>query len=319
MLSVVVPVFEEQDVLPLLVARLRPVLEGLGDHEVVLVDDGSRDRTPEVLTDIAASWPQVRVVTLAANAGHQAAITAGLQRARGDRVVTMDADLQDPPELLPEMVAAADAGADVVLARRTDRSSDRPLKRWTAGLYYRLVQRMTGVALTPHAGDFRLMTRPVVEALTALPEQRPVYRLLVPALGFRTATVEHRRDERAAGRTKYPLRRMVLLATDSLVSFSTAPLRWSTGLGLGAAGVAVLIALWALVVRLTGNAVPGWTSITIPVLFLGAVQLLCLGVLGEYVGRTYEEVRRRPRFRVDGEDPPPCPTCGAVSRATTHG
>jgi polyisoprenyl-phosphate glycosyltransferase len=299
-LSVVVPVFDEADVLPLLAARLRPVLDGSGEaYEVLLVDDGSTDATPAVLRQLQAGWPQVRTVALARNSGHQVAITAGLDEARGDWVVTMDADLQDPPELVPDLLATARrTGADVVYAVRSERSSDTLFKRGTAGLYYRLVERLTGVSLPRHAGDFRLLSRAVVDALAVLPERRRVYRLLIPMLGFPSAVVEHPRSERAAGRTHYSVRKMALLASDSVVSFSSTPLRLATGVGVLSAGVAGLLACWALLVRLTGNAVPGWTSLALPVLFLGAVQLLCLGVLGEYVGRIYDEVKARPTYRL---------------------
>ncbi|HVE74994.1 MAG TPA: glycosyltransferase family 2 protein [Mycobacteriales bacterium] len=300
MLSVVLPVFNEQDVLPLLVERLRPVLTGLAeDYEVLFVDDGSSDATPRVLSALAADWPQCRVVRLARNAGHQVALTAGLDRAGGDWVVTMDADLQDPPEVIPEMLATARAqGVDVIYAARPDRRSDSILKRSTAGLYYGLVERVTGVDLPRHAGDFRLLSARVVATLRGLPEQRKVYRLLIPVLGFPSAVVEHPRDMRAAGRTKYSVRRMVLLASDSVVSFSSAPLRVATAIGLATAMLSAVLALWVLGVRFTGNVVPGWSSIVLPVLFLGTVQLLCVGVLGEYVGRIYDEVKRRPLYQV---------------------
>jgi dolichol-phosphate mannosyltransferase len=316
-LSVVVPVYNEQDVLPLLLPRLRDVLEP-GD-EVLFVDDGSTDATAQVLADLLRDWPAARVVPLARNGGHQVALTAGLDRARGDWVVTMDADLQDPPELIPELLEAARTqGVDVVYASRSDRSSDSFFKRRTAGLYYRLVERLTGVPVVPQAGDFRLLSRAVVEALRVLPERKRVYRLLIPLLGFDSAVVEHRREPRAAGRTSYSLRRMALLAGDSVVSFSSTPLRVATGLGLVTAGISALLAVWVVIANLVGHTVPGWASITLGVLFLGTVQLLCLGMLGEYVGRVYDEVKARPLYRVKGESGAgTCPTCGAVTRATS--
>lgn len=315
MLSVVIPVYDEQEVLPLLVPRLRAVLEGR-EHEVLFVDDGSTDATPTVLPELLRDWPEAQVVTLARNSGHQAAITAGLDRARGDWVVTMDADLQDPPELIPELLAAAEREhVQVVYAARGDRRTDSVFKRLTASAYYRVVERLSGVQVTPHAGDFRLLHADVVAALRALPERRRVYRLLIPLLGFESTVVHHRRDARAAGRTSYTLRRMVLLASDSVVSFSSTPLRFATGLGMLSSTVAALLGVWVILVRVAGNAVPGWASSTLGVLFLGAVQLLCLGVLGEYVGRIYDEVKARPLYRVRGEAPERCPRCGAVSPA----
>ncbi|HUR52189.1 MAG TPA: glycosyltransferase family 2 protein [Mycobacteriales bacterium] len=317
MLSVVIPVFNEQDVLPLLVPRLRAVM-GEGD-EVLFVDDGSTDATAAVLEGITREWPQVRVVALARNGGHQVALTAGLERARGDWVVTMDADLQDPPELIPELLEVAHReGVDVVYASRGDRSSDSWFKRTTAGAYYRVVERLTGVPVVRQAGDFRLLSRAVITSLQSLPERKRVYRLLIPMLGFDSAVVHHRRERRAAGKTSYSLRRMALLAGDSVVSFSSTPLRLATGLGLVAATVSALLGVWVVIVNVTGNAVPGWASITLGVLFLGTVQLLCLGVLGEYVGRVYDEVKARPLYRVKGEVPgATCPTCGAVSPTTS--
>ena len=317
MLSVVVPVFNEQDVLPLLVPRLRAVLGA--DDEVLFVDDGSTDATTAVLAELLADWPQAQVVPLARNGGHQVALTAGLERARGDWVVTMDADLQDPPELIPELLATAEReGVDVVYASRGDRSADSWFKRTTAGVYYRVVERLTGVPVVPQAGDFRLLSRAVVTALQALPERKRVYRLLIPLLGFDSAVVPHRRDARAAGRTSYTLRRMVLLAGDSVVSFSSTPLRFATGLGMVTAGISALLGVWVVLVNVTGNAVPGWASITLGVLFLGTVQLLCLGVLGEYVGRIYDEVKARPLYRVKGEPVRvTCPHCGAVTPTTS--
>ncbi len=315
MLSVVIPLHDEQEVLPLLVPRLRTVLADRA-HEVLFVDDGSTDATAQVLQELIADWPQAQLIGLARNSGHQAALTAGLDRAAGEWVVTMDGDLQDPPELIPELLAAAEhEHAQVVYAARGDRSTDTGFKRLTAGVYYRLVDKLAGVQVVPHAGDFRLLHADVVAALRALPERRRVYRLLIPLLGFPSAVVVHRRDPRAAGRTSYTVRRMALLASDSVVSFSSTPLRFATGFGMLSALVAALLGVWVLIVKGTGNAVPGWASMTLGILFLGAVQLLCLGVLGEYVGRIYDEVKARPLYRVRGEHPVRCPHCGAVSPA----
>ena len=300
MLSVVVPCFNEQDVLPLLVLRLRAVLDDLDEpYEVIIVDDASTDSTAAILAECRSGWPELRVRTLAANAGHQLALTAGLDVAVGDHVVTMDADLQDPPELIPEMLECARLReVDVVYAKRNDRTSDTAFKRVTAGAYYRLMRRATHVTLPEQVGDFRLLSRRVVEVLRALPERHRVYRLLIPWLGYPSATVEYRRDPRAAGATKYSMRRMTILAANSVTSFSTTPLRLSTALGLITAGFAVLMAIAVVVAYAVGHTVPGWTSLTVGMLFLGAVQLLCLGVLGEYVGRIFEEVQRRPLFTV---------------------
>ena len=300
-LSVVVPVFDEEAG-PARCSRsgLRPVLDRLGEpYEVLVVDDGSRDASPVVLQRERRTWPQLRVVRLRANAGHQAALSAGLAKARGAWVATLDADLQDPPETVPEMLAAARAEeADVVYGVRSDRSSDSAFKRLTARAYYRVMRRLLGGQVPDDAGDFRLMSRATVEAVNCLPEHHRVLRLVVPALGFPSTRVEYRRAERAAGRTKYPLSRMVRLSVDSLTGFSVAPLRLATWFGLGGALVTALLLAAALVAFASGRTVPGWTSTFVAVAAVGTVQLLCLGLLGEYVGRLYTQMQGRPAYYV---------------------
>lgn len=304
-LSVVIPMFNEEAVLPLLVARLRPVLDGLlgagtiAAYEVVAVDDGSSDGTPVALQRTRRDWPQLRVVRLRANAGHQAAISAGLTRARGSHVVTLDADLQDPPEVVALMVEQARAqGVDVVYGVRTDRSTDSRFKRWTAGAFYRVLRRLSGVDAPIDAGDFRLMSRATVDAVNALPEHHRVLRLVVPELGFPATTVGYRREERAAGTTKYPLATMVRLSVDAVTGFSLAPLRFATWLGLLGGLAALVILAYAVGARLAGHVLPGWTSTVVIVAAVGAVQLLALGILGEYVGRMYAASQGRPTHYV---------------------
>jgi dolichol-phosphate mannosyltransferase len=299
--------YDEEAVLPLFAARLRPVLDGLGEpYEVVVVDDGSRDTTPVLLVREQRVWPQLRVVRLRANAGHQAALSAGLARARGQWVATLDADLQDPPEVVPEMLRQVRAAnADVAYGVRTDRSTDSAFKRTTARAYYRLMRRLMGGHVMSDAGDFRLMSRATVDAVNSLPEHHRVLRLVVPVLGFPSVTVPYRRDARAAGTTKYPLSRMLRLTVDSLTGFSTAPLRLATWFGLGGAAVTALLLAYAVVAFLSGHTVPGWTSTFAAVAAVGAVQLLCLGLLGEYVGRLYTQMQGRPSYFVahDSEAP----------------
>jgi polyisoprenyl-phosphate glycosyltransferase len=299
-LSVVVPVFNEEDVLPLLAARLCPVLDGIGEpYEVVMVDDGSTDATPAVLAGIRRGWPELRVLRLRRNSGHQAALTAGLFRARGDYVVSIDADLQDPPETIPRMLdLARSTNLDIVYGVRSDRSTDTAFKRWTADVYYRLMRRLVGKQMPSHAGDFRLLSRATVDALKDLPERLPVFRLLVPWTGFPSGEVSYVREERAAGRTKYPLGKMFKLAADSVTSFSAAPLRAVTWLGLGGVVLCGVLLTAAIVAFVSGSTVSGWASMYVAVLFLGAVQLLCLGLLGEYVGRIYQAVQARPSYFV---------------------
>lgn len=299
-LSIVIPVYNEEDVLPLLAARLRPVADGVGTtYEVVMVDDGSDDLSPAVLQRLMRDWPQLRIVRLRANAGHQAAISAGLASARGDYVVTLDADLQDPPEVIPEMLAQARAHrADVVYGVRSDRSSDSAFKRISAKGFYRLIRVLSGTHAQVDAGDYRLMSRATVNAINALPEHHRVLRFVVPALGFPSTSVTYRRDERAAGSSKYPLSKMVRLSLDSVTGFSTAPLRAATWLGLLGGVAALLLLGYALAASALGHTLPGWTSTVVAVAGVGAVQLLCVGILGEYVGRMYAHLQARPTYFV---------------------
>jgi len=285
LLSVVIPMYNEEDALVPLIERLRPVLDAIDEpYEVVAVDDGSRDTTAQLLLGARRLWPQLRVVRLRRNAGHQAALTAGLHRSFGQYVVSIDADLQDPPEKIGEMLRLAQRdNLDVIYGIRGDRTSDSFFKRRTAGAYYWLMRRVVGTWVPRQAGDFRLLSREVVETLKALPEHEPVYRLLVPSLGFPSGEITYGRAERVAGSTKYPLARMLRLAT------------W---LGLAAFFFCLLMMVLGLVAKAGGVTVPGWTSLFVAVLLLGGVQLICLGLLGEYIGRIYTAVQNRPTYQV---------------------
>jgi len=304
-LSIVIPMFNEEAVLPLLADRLRPLADAMVDdgvcaaYEIVAVDDGSTDATPVLLQRLRRTWPEVRVLRLRANAGHQAAISAGLARARGDYVVTLDADLQDPPEVIREMLTIARTeGVDVVYGVRTDRTTDSAFKRWSARTFYRAQRALSSVDTPLDAGDYRLMSRATVDAVNALPEHHRVLRFVVPALGFPSATVGYRRAERAAGESKYPLARMLKLSIDSVTGFSLTPLRFATWLGLIGGLAALAILVFALGSRLAGHTLPGWTSTVVIVSAVGAVQLLALGILGEYVGRMYAAMQGRPTYFV---------------------
>ena len=297
--------FNEEAVVPLFVERLRPVLEKLTQdgvrvtYEVVCVDDGSRDRTAELLLAARTDWPQLRLVRLLRNAGHQAALTAGLDCARGDLAVTIDADLQDPPEVIGEMFELATSDQlDVVYGVRNDRSTDSRLKRATAGLYYRVMRRLSGPQLPDNAGDFRLVSRRVIDALSALPEHGRVYRLVIPWFGFPSGEVAYRREKRAAGKTKYPLSRMVSLALDSVTAFSAAPLKIATWSGLAGIAFALFALGWAINGWIVGGTVPGWTSTVATVGMLSAIQLFCLGLLGEYVARIFVASQQRPTYLI---------------------
>ncbi|GAA2841466.1 glycosyltransferase family 2 protein [Kitasatospora sp. CM 4170] len=299
-LSIVMPIYNEQEALPLTVERLRPILDGLGvTYEVVGVDDGSTDATPVLMQKIRQDWPEFRIVRFARNSGHQAALAAGIHRAFGDYVVSIDADLQDPPEKIPEMLSLArEQNLDIVYGVRGDRGTDTFFKRHTAGAYYWLMRRLVGKRMPNQAGDFRLLSRAAVDALKALPEQQPVYRMLVPWLGFPSGEVVYVREERVAGSTHYPLSKMVRLALDSITNFSASPLRLATWLGLLSFLVCIGLAVYTTVEYALGSTVPGWSSLFIGMLFIGAVQLVCVGLLGEYVGRIYSAVQARPAYFV---------------------
>lgn len=302
-LSVVVPMYDEELVVPAFVRRLRPVLDGLGEtYEVVVVDDGSRDGTARTVIDAGRTWPELRLIELRRNGGHQAALTAGLHRARGQWVVSIDADLQDPPEVIADMLALARRqGLDVVYGVRGDRSTDTRFKRRTAGMYYRIMRRVVGVDVPVQAGDFRLISREVVDTLRHLPERTPVYRLLIPSLGFPSGQVVYTRERRAAGETKYPLRKMIALAWDSTADFTAAPLRIATWLGLTAFLACIVMIGFGVAVWAGGTTIPGWTSLFVAMLMLSAVQLVCLGLVGEYLSRIYRAVQNRPTYSIGAD------------------
>jgi len=306
LLSIVVPAFNEEDVIPRFADRARPVLDGLGEpYELLIVNDGSTDGTSAALNAISEAWPQLRVLRLRRNAGHQAAITAGLDHCVGDLVITMDVDLQDPPELIVDLLETQrQKQVDVVYAQRRDRSSDSIFKRRTAAVYYRMARRAAGTDVPEDVGDYRLMTRQVVESLRELPERHRVYRLLIPWLGFPSDVVTFRREQRAAGTSKYPLAKMTRLATDSLTSFTAAPLRIATWLGVTGSLLCLLAMTIAVIAQTSGHTIPGWASVFVAVLFLGAIQLLCLGLLGEYIGRLYSEAQHRPLYYIASDSRP---------------
>ncbi|MDN5797519.1 MAG: glycosyltransferase family 2 protein [Intrasporangium sp.] len=324
-LSVVIPMYNEEEVLPLLVGRLRPLLDGIdATYEVIAVDDGSSDLTPALLQRFRREWPSLRVVRLRANAGHQAAISAGLVSARGDYVVTLDADLQDPPEVIPHMLELARRdGVDVVYGVRSDRSTDTWFKRVSARTFYALIGAVSKTSAHADAGDFRLMSRATVDAINGLPDHNRVLRFIVPALGFPSDTVEYKREERAAGASKYPLLRMLKLSVDSLTGFSAAPLRVATFAGIGGALIAALFVIYALVTSARGRTVPGWTSTVAIVAGFSAIQLLCVGILGEYIGRMYAHLQGRPTYFIaydslTGPQRPGGPTDTALPAASSQ-
>ncbi len=300
-LSVVVPCFNEEEVVRETHRRLVGALAGISnlDFEIVYVDDGSRDSTLDILRELRTADSHVRVIALSRNFGHQIALTAGLAEAAGDAVAVIDADLQDPPEVIPEMVARWRQGVDVVYGVRDEREDETAFKRWTAKAFYRLLNRVADISIPLDTGDFRLMDRRVVDAFLNMPERDRLVRGMVAWIGFRQEPVHYRRAPRLAGKTKYPLRKMLRLATDGILSFSLAPLHLATWLGFLVAGLALSGIIYALFLRLTTDLwVSGWTLLFIAILFLGGVQLMLVGVLGEYLGRVYAEVKRRPLYLV---------------------
>ncbi len=299
-LSVVAPCFNEEGVLHELYRRISQVLEGSGESwELVLVNDGSRDRTPEIMRELHAQDERVKVVDFARNFGHQIAVTAGMDYARGDAVVLIDADLQDPPELILEMLAKWREGYEVVYAIRAERKGETWFKEFTAKAFYRIIYKITDIDIPMDTGDFRLMDRKVVDALKTMHEKHRFMRGMSVWVGFRQTGVKYVRAERYAGETKYPLKKMLKFAMDGITSFSYFPLQLATYIGFVAALIAVLGIIVTIILRLSGShAFFGQATTLVSVLFLGGVQLICLGILGEYLGRIYDEVKGRPLYIV---------------------
>jgi glycosyltransferase involved in cell wall biosynthesis len=299
-LSLVLPIYNEEEVIPELHRQLQDFMGKLGlSAEVLFVNDGSRDRSMELLRDVAAEEPRYRIIAFARNFGHQTAITAGIDYARGEAVVVMDADLQDPPEVVLAMVAKWREGFDVVYGRRRGRTGETWFKIVTARWFYRLFAAMIPIEVPLDTGDFRLMSRKVVVALRELREVHRFVRGMVAWIGFKQTEVLYDRPGRFAGETKYPLRKMLRFALDGITSFSILPLRFSAYLGMLTSVGSVGVIAYALLSKyLYHQAVPGWTALMVAVTIFASVQLLMIGILGEYVGRIYEEVKRRPLYVV---------------------
>lgn len=298
-LSVVVPCFNEEAVLEEFCRRMTLACMALTDrYEIILVDDGSSDRSWDIMGTLADADPRIVGVQLFRNHGHQLAATAGLSLARGDRILLIDADLQDPPELLPLMAMRMDEGFDVVYGRRIARAGESTFKRITASLFYRLLNTLSSVPIPEDAGDFRLMSRRVVDILNAMPERHRFIRGMVSWIGGRQTDFPYARDARFAGSTKYPLRKMMSLAIDALTSFSTKPLRAAVWLGLVSSLFAFAILIYAVTEWAIGNAVPGWASSVVAISFFSGTQLFVMGVFGEYLGRVVQEIKGRPLFTI---------------------
>ncbi|WP_294321433.1 glycosyltransferase family 2 protein [uncultured Sphingomonas sp.] len=300
-LSIVVPCYNEAACLDVLHARIAAAARAVvgDDHEIVLVNDGSRDQSWAVMERLAAADPRLVAINLSRNHGHQLALTAGLDLCAGERILIIDADLQDPPELLADMIGVMEAeGADVVYAVRRKREGETFFKKLTAAAFYRVLDRVTDTPIPLNTGDFRLMSRRALDALLSLPEQARFIRGMVAWVGFRQVPFPYDRDERLAGESKYPLGKMIRFALDAVTGFSTAPLRLASHMGLVLTALSLLLFAYIAVGWISGSAVQGWTSTMLVVVFLGAVQMFVLGMIGEYLGRLYVESKRRPLYLV---------------------
>jgi polyisoprenyl-phosphate glycosyltransferase len=297
-ISLVVPVYNESEVLGAFYDRATAALTALEGftHEFLFIDDGSLDGSYRQLAELASRDPRVRVLKFSRNFGHQIAITAGIDHAGGDCVVVIDADLQDPPELIEPMVEKWREGYDVVYGIRTDREGERPMKLITASAFYRLLGIVSDIEIPASVGDFRLLSRRAADQLRKLREKDRFIRGLVSWIGFRQTGVAYSRDKRYAGKTKYPYRKMIRFAFDGIFSFSTAPLKLATWVGYAASLLAFLYLISVFVQKALGYTVEGWATIMVALLFLGGVQLICIGILGEYLGRLFNEVKPRPMY-----------------------
>ena len=299
-LSVVIPCYNEADVLAQLVSRTTAACATVApSYEIILVNDGSTDASLAILHALAHENPQLIIVNLSRNYGHQIALTAGLSLATGARVLMMDADLQDPPELLPEMMRALDAGADVAFGQRRLRTGESWFKRASATCFYRLFGQLADAPMQRDAGDFRLLSRRAVDLINAMPERSRFLRGMISWIGLTQTPIPYDRAPRAAGTTKYPLSKMLRFAADAITSFSIVPLRVASYVGALFGFLAFSLLLYVLRAWLSGETVQGWTSLMVVVLVIGSVQLICLGVFGEYLGRLYMESKQRPLFIIE--------------------
>ncbi|MGH8550568.1 MAG: glycosyltransferase family 2 protein [Methylococcales bacterium] len=299
--SIVVPVFNEIEVIDTCVRRLSDVMASLRDYdyELIFVDDGSHDGSWEKLIDFQSRDPRLKVIKFSRNFGHQIAITAGIDHAKGTAVVVIDADLQDPPEVIVDMIAKWEQGYDVVYGLRKKRAGESWLKLLTASLFYRVLRKFTSIEIPVDVGDFRLMSARAAGQLKQLREKDRFIRGLVSWIGFRQTGVPYYREERFAGETKYPIRKMAKFALDGITSFSSVPLKFASWLGFVTSLLAFLYLLSVFIQKAMGYTVEGWATIMVAIMFLGGVQLICLGIIGEYIGRIFTEIKSRPMYVIE--------------------
>lgn len=302
--SIIVPMYFEELVAEECYKQLSIVMGSCScAYEIVFVNDGSTDRTLEILQGIAEKDSHVRIISFSRNFGHQAAVTAGIDKAKGDALVIIDADLQDPPELIKDMLELWQQGYDVVYAKRKKRSGESFFKLLTAKLFYRFLDKMTDTRIPLDTGDFRLIDKKVADVLRKMPERNRFLRGMVSWVGFKQTPIEYEREERYAGETKYPLSKMIKFALDGIISFSAKPLKLAQLLGFASVILAIIVFIYSVIYRLSGgqNLVSGWTSIMTTVTFLGGVQLISIGILGEYIARMYDESKNRPLYIIEKE------------------
>ena len=298
--TLVIPMYYEEKVANECYKRVKENLNKLEnyDHEIIFVNDGSTDKTLEILEDIATKDKNVKVISFSRNFGHQAAVTAGLQYVTGDAIVIMDADLQDPPELIPDMLKLWEEGNEVIYGKRKSRDGESAFKLFTAKMFYKTLNALSDVEIPKDTGDFRLVDRKVVDTINSLPEHNKFLRGLFSWVGYKQTPFEYERKERFAGETKYPLKKMLKLASDGIISFSTKPLKLVINLGIITIFISMAVLIYSIIsyILKLNNLASGWTSIMVAITFFSGVQLLCIGIVGEYIKRIYDETRKRPEY-----------------------
>jgi dolichol-phosphate mannosyltransferase len=300
LISVVIPMYYEEAVVEECYKRLTNVMKDINyKYELIFVNDGSKDKTIDLLLDIASKDTNVKVLDFSRNFGHQIAVTAGVEASSGDAVVIIDADLQDPPELIKDMIVLWNQGYNVVYAKRKKRNGETWFKLMTAKGFYKFLNSMSDIEIPKDTGDFRLMDRKTTEAFLSMPEKNRFIRGMISWVGFRQIALEYERDERFAGETKYPLKKMIKFAKDGIIGFSTKPLKFITGIGTFSVFISFMVLIYSILSKFFGeNVQAGWTSIMVAITFFSGVQMLTVGIVGEYIARIYEEVKHRPLYIV---------------------
>lgn len=302
-ISIVIPAYNEEEVLNKLIERLAILINNTPKYEfeVIFVNDGSKDKTLEILEEIAQKEKRLKILSFSRNFGHQAAVTAGIKYVTGDAVVIIDADLQDPPELIPQMIELWEQGNEVIYGKRKKRKGESAFKLLSAKMFYKTLNALSDVEIPKDTGDFRLVDRKVIDVINQMPEHNKFLRGLFSWVGFKQYAFEYERQERKAGKTKYPFKKMKKLASDGIISFSTKPLKMLGGIGILSIIISIGILIYSLIsyALKLNNLAPGWTSIMVTVTFLGGIQLLSVWIMSEYIARIYDETKQRPEYIID--------------------